>query len=212
MKKVKINDVHGCYFSIAAVIISLITLTTSLIILSITDSTMIILTEFMSYLGDGLRFANFLFNGGMLISSALFVIYYIFLSQYLYDDEIDKKEVLRAATISALICSIGCFIVGISPERYLFELHTLGAALTFIGGILLTILYGYYEFLIPNFDNRVAILSFITTSIPFLYLIFYSFSILLGFNPNITILFQWLSYYALMVWALVQAIYMLKFK
>jgi hypothetical protein len=63
---------------------------------------------------------------------------------------------------------------------------------------------------VPDFNEYIAKFSFFTTSIPFLYIIFYCCSILFGFYPHVTIFFQWLSYFILMVWVLIQAIYILK--
>lgn len=201
---------HGPYFAIAASLISLITLSLSLIILSITDSKVILLTEFMSYLGDGLRFSNFLFNAGMVISSVLFVFYYWFLSEYIYQNGVKEKGRIDSALTFAILTCIGSFMVGIFPESYAFQLHTIGAAFTFIGGVCLTYLYGTSELKVPGFNPQVAKLSFVTTSIPFIYLIFYSLSVSLEFAPYVTIFLQWLSYFALMIWVLIQAVYILK--
>lgn len=203
---------HGPYFAIAAALISLVTLSISMIILTLTDSTIILLTEFMSYLGNGFRFSNLLFNVGMVVSSILFVFYYWFLSRYLYENGDEDKGKMDSALTFAIITSLGCFMVGIFPQNYAHALHTLGAAFTFVGGVCLTLLYGLSELKLPDFNRKIAKLSFVTTSIPFIYLIFYSCSILFGFSPHVTIFFQWLSYFALMVWVLVQAVYILRQK
>ncbi|TFF96018.1 MAG: hypothetical protein EU547_06860, partial [Promethearchaeota archaeon] len=94
---------NGPYFAVVASLFSLITLSISIIILSITDQKVVLLTEFMSYLGDGLRFSNFLFNIGMVVSSILFVFYYWFLSQYLYENGVKEKGKVDAALTFALV-------------------------------------------------------------------------------------------------------------
>ncbi|MCP4763231.1 MAG: hypothetical protein GY870_15770 [archaeon] len=109
-----------------------------------------------------------------------------------------------------LMSSIGELILGLVPNNVNSDIHTIAALFFFIGAACYGISYGTTELKSDAFPRYLGISGFIMSA-PFL--IFSGSLVIITLIPVITYnpaIWEWLSYFSIIGWALVQGIFMLK--
>ncbi len=204
------QKVGGYYFGFLAVGFSLLCILISYLLFIQTDPSFTILTHFISDLGDGPNFSNVVFSVGVIGASLISLLFYIYLTRFLLQYDVSKVLPV-VALVSAIISSIGGFLVGIFPSDTAPLAHRIGALLSFGGSFFISIFYAAAEVLNAEFDRRVAISGFLIAPFPIAFLSLYLLLHIPNINSTIPIFTEWLAYFTRMGWTALQGAYLFKF-
>ncbi|TXT60824.1 MAG: membrane protein of unknown function [Promethearchaeota archaeon] len=203
------EKINGSVFAFLAVGINLGCIFTAYLLYIQVDPSFTIFTHFISDLGDGQNFSNFVFNIGMLCTPIIFLFFYIFLTRYLLTQDA-RKGFLYLSFASALFSFLGNILVGIFPSESFRIPHLIGALFSFAGSFFTSIFYSITELSLPDFNKKIASSGFFLAPFPIVFMLLYITLYLPGINSTIPIFTEWLAYFSEIIWVVIQSIYLFK--
>ncbi|MFX1259047.1 MAG: DUF998 domain-containing protein [Promethearchaeota archaeon] len=157
-----------------------------------------ITTHSVSMLGIGPL--GWFFNLGLIISGIIAVPFEISLGRSISRDFVNDK-LIKIAVVISIISSFSLSLVGFfpaNPGNYeIMVLHGLFSTISFIGGLVYCFMFGLFMFKDPKFSKSQAYLGFIVSGVFALFL----FTLL----PIV----EWFAIFAIILWVVVNASYML---
>ena len=158
----------------------------------------------------------FFFNIGRALSGILFVPFFIYLAKYIKDKgdigAVKLNVFNLLILISGLITAISLTLGGIFTMQGAPMIHIVAGALFNFGIVFLCFFCGLAEYLIPEVPKKHAISGFIVAPLPIIFMIFFLLSNFMGFSESIMFFFEWLSFFAFIVWIINQGFYSFKRK
>ena len=203
---------NGSYFAFVGAGISLITLFIAIILYRMVDPTFNPTTDWISDLGEGPNYSNYVFNIGAIAFGIISIFFDLYLTIFLLKKG-SSKLLNWAAFIIGLFSAIGLILAAIFPMYAAPDMHLNAAIVFFIGMFFLCIIYGITELLIIENYKKIPISGFIVAAIIMIFMISYLLSDLnYGINRAEYLLLEWISYFSFIAWIIIQGIYTLKVK
>jgi hypothetical membrane protein len=206
----KFNEkVKGAYFGILGILISLISIFLSIFLYLQADPSFSFFTDFISFLGVGPNYSDIVFNIGVIISSPIIMIFYLYLGTFLMAKIEEQKGILSIALVAAVFYGIGNIILAVFTNDLNLSLHLIGAYIAFGAYFVLGCIFSYVEMNIPEFNRTIAISGFIPCillvgHIVLLFILYYT-----DIFPALPIFIEWIMFFIIMAWVLIQAVYIL---
>lgn len=149
----------------------------------------------------GLGPGGIYFRVGLIISGIIAVPFDIYLGRALRKERVNDKTVNFAVAISIISC-LSMSLTGVFPmiktQRLIFIIHGIFAGISWIGGLLYSVLFGYLMLKDENFSNNLAYLSFIEAGLFLLvFIIFLPFTewfMIFGIILSTTIVASYMLY------------------
>ena len=123
-----------------------------------------------------------------------------------------NERLTKLSLFFGLMSSIGELILGLVPNNVSSDIHTIAALFFFIGAACYGISYGATELKSNIFPRYLGYSGFIMSA-PFL--IFSGSLFIITIFPSLTYnpaIWEWLSYFSIIGWAIIHAIFMQKEK
>lgn len=204
------EKVRGSYFALLSSVVFLISLLTASTIYYISDQSFSIITHWVSDLGEGPNFSNYVFNIGEISSGIISILFFIFLSRTLYKENKMRKSLIISFMI-AVIASVGLSLAGAFPMYTTPLIHFTAAVICFIGFFISFSIYGYIESLIWDISKIYSLLSYITSLVIAIFMIIYLLDEVNIIRARELYLFlEWISVFLIIIWFLSQGILTLK--
>lgn len=206
----KFNEkVNGAYFGILGILISLISIFLSIFLYLQADPSFSFFTDFISFLGVGPNNSDIVFNIGVIISSPIIMIFYLYLGTFLMSKIEEQKGILSIALVAAVFYGIGNIILAVFTNDLNLSLHLIGAYIAFGAYFVLGCIFSYVEMNIPEFNRIIAISGFIPCillvgHIVLLFILYYT-----DIFPALPIFIEWIMFFIIMGWVLLQAFYIM---
>jgi hypothetical membrane protein len=207
---------RGEYFGIVgAISLTISTLISFLLHYSI-DPSFNIMSHAVSELGTGSNISSVIFDTGMMISSICSLPLYISFLNYFH-----KKEcsflLIKITALGSLFTTVGHIIVSFVPFEWtdfdLFLIHGIGAAIHYVAGSIIFILYGLIELLSVKISKILVIISFTIGLFYGIVWIGFIIGFIAGISENSSNhIMQWLSLAGIILWSLLHGIYLIKLK
>ncbi len=195
------ESINGGFLAILFSIISLVSTIVSISLFKKKDATFSFFTHWLPTYGDTVpKTVAHIFNTNVIILSPIMAMFILYLSLFLEHMGASTFLIFVAFFIGS-IASLGQFFVGIIPANYSFKMHMI-AALFFFGG---TAIYGtvfsIIELTVPGFPVSIAIIGFMMT---LFFSVFFILLILINVdttrNQNLPAIWEWLSYFSIIIW------------
>lgn len=200
---------NGSYFAFIGTGISLLSVFVAIFLFMIDVPNFSFITHYISDLGDGKNGSNVVFNIGRILSGIVLPFFYFNLMRYLQKNN-GKKISTLLGFVSCLIAATGSILVGIYPSQTAPRMHGIAAAMAFSGMFLTLIFFSRSEHSIPEIPKAHSMSGFIVAPLPILYMIFYVLMNSIGFSREITLFFEWFTFFTMMAWVIMQGMYMFK--
>ena len=201
---------NGSYFAFLGAGISLISIFIAIILYVAVDPNFTIMTHYISDLGDGRNYSNVVFNISHIIMGIIFIFSFYYLSMFLRNKEAQFST--WYAFMGGFLYSLGLILVGIFPSKMAYEIHIIGAAFVFFGMFFSYVFYGISEFKISEINKKLAILGFIFSPLPIIFMSFLLLHFTVGFPLKITLFIEWITYFTMLSWIIIHGIYTLNSK
>jgi hypothetical membrane protein len=203
------KKIHGSYFGFLGVGISITSIFIAYLLYIQVDASFTIFTHFISDLGDGANYSNIVFNIGMICTSIINLLFYIYLTQYLMNQNAQKGPIF-ASFGSVLLSFVGGLFVGFFPSATAHIPHLIGALFSFAGSFLISVFYSISEFSVPNFNRKIASSGLVQAPFPIIFMLLYITLYFSGINTILPIFMEWTAYFSQVAWLLIQAGYLFK--
>ena len=202
---------NGSYFAFIGVGVSLVSIFIAIGLYMIADPTFSLFTHFLSDLGDGRNYSNVVFNISRILDGVILLFFYLYLSRYLYNKEVSKR-LTWISFIGGSIYTTGLILVAVFTSQTAYEMHIIGAGFVFFGMFFVYLFYSISENSCDEFPKQYSILGFILAPLPLLFMIFILLAHFYGFSLEIAIFTEWITYFAMMSWIIIQGIYTIRTK
>jgi len=207
---------RGAYFGVVGAISLTISTLISILLRYSIDPSFNIISHAVSDLGTGSKISSVIFDSGMMISSICKLPLYISLLNYFH-----KKEcsffLIKITALGSLFTTIGHNIISFVPFEWtdfiLFLIHGIGAAIHYVAGSIIFILYGLIELLSVKVSKILVIISFTTGLLYGIVWIGFVLGFTAGISENSTNhIIQWMSFAGIILWSLLHSIFLIKLK
>ncbi len=163
---------------------------------------------------------------GLIISNILSILFFIYFGRALKDEDINEN-IRKIAVVSGIFTSISALLTGIFSgiNEFISFLHGLFALFSWIGGIIVCLLFGILMLKNLKFSKSIAYFSFLITGIFVFYLIPFFITNFCNLFPKSSAVFsfgrsiyqimpvmEWIVIFSALVWYLINSIYLLKNK
>lgn len=206
------KKINGSYFGFLGLAVSLICINISQMLFMTVDPTFNMFTNWLSDLGSGAY--GYIYNIGMIISSILFIFFFIYLIRYMQIKGGNKK-ITSIALIFALISEIGGILIGIFPLEQpgiLTWEHYIAAQIFFQGQIFFWMILGIFEHLNPEIPRILEFISFITAIIYIIFEILAHIILFSGQTQYWDRFPEWLGAFSMLAAIIIHGVYTLKTK
>lgn len=204
------KKINGSYFAFLGSSIFLIAIFIASGIYFASDPSFNIMTHWVSDLGEGPNFSNYVFNTGEIITGICYILFFLFLTKVLYREKKMKIPLIISFIIS-IIASIGLILAGIFPMYAAPLIHKTVATICFIGMCLSFIIFGYIESLIEDIPKLYSLVSYIISSIIIIFMISYLLDeVKIVQAREFYLFFEWFSVFSIIMWFFSQGICTLK--
>ncbi len=201
---------NGGILSVLFALTSFFSTIISILLYKRKDHTFSFFTHWLPTYGDTVpKTVAHIFNTNVIVLSPLMALFILYLSSFLGKMGAGMY-LISIVMIIGCTASIGQFFVGIIPANYSYKMHAF-AALFFFGG---TALYGI---LISIIELMIGLPIFIPLFGFFMALSFFTFLVLLIIinidtkkSQSLPAIWEWLSYFSLIIWVLLHGIFLLK--
>jgi len=191
------------------VFIPFFTITLSLFLYILSDSSFSVFTHYLSHLGIGPNGSNIVFNLGSMFSGIVMVFFFLNLSVFLINKEV-PRNLINLSCIAGLISSLGNFLTGLFPGDGSQELHNFVASFFFIGGLSYCTLYGIAEWKAKGISKLQALSGFV---VAFFFVVFIFLNYVHFYIPELLELShfsEWILFTLLMFWIIGHEVCMIK--
>ncbi len=197
------------YFAFIGTLISLITLIISIILYIQADASFSFFTHFISFLGVGPNNSDIVFNVGIIISALFFPFFYVYLGGFLNDRVKGNRDKILIALVAIVLNCVGNIILAVFNNNLNLLLHLVGAYIAFGAFFILACIYSYLELNIPEFNTLIALSGFIPCIFLLLHMVLLFILYYTGIFPALPILIEWIGYFIMAAWIVLQGVYLL---
>jgi len=206
------EKINGSYFAFLSSGLLLISLLIASAIYYISDNSFSIMTHWVSDLGEGPNFSNYIFNIGEISSGICSILFFLFLTRILYKEN-KMKVFLLCSFIIAIVASICISLAGAFPMYTKPLIHFAVATICFVGFFISFIIYGYIESLIEEIPKIYSIISYIVSLIIIIFMITFLLDEANLINlREFYLFFEWMSVFSIIIWFISHGICTLKFR
>lgn len=210
----KIDDfykkIKGGYFALLGALIGFLTVTISLALFIQIEPSFSFFTHYISDIGDARGLPGIIWEIGMLVGlTPVRLLFLIYLVRFLQKMGANNKLIVLAFVFS-MISITGSVLMATTPFHVSEAIHIMSAFVYFIGVWFSQIFFSTAELKIAKFPKHLPISGF---SVVLFYGIFTTLLILYkvaGFDRNLPVFWQWLSFVAILIWLVLHGLYTLK--
>ncbi len=204
------ESINGGLLAILFSIVSLVSTMISIYLFKKRDATFSFFTHWLPTYGDTVpKTVAHIFNTNVIILSPIMAMFILYLSLFLESMGANTVLVFIAFSLG-LIASLGQLFVGIIPANYSFKMHMVAALFFFGGTALYGIVFSIIELTVTGFPTCIAIIGFTMT---LFFAAFFALLILVNIdtnrNQNLPAIWEWLSYFSIIIWVTAHGLYIL---